>query len=102
MAKASAAEHYARKAQLGEDAITYAHAIKIDAEVLLGGFLKETGERAGRGGDPMSRDGTLATLPELGLTRNQSSKWQKLANIPEPQFEEALCADQDTRRAASR
>ena len=37
MAKASAAEHYARKAQLGEDAITYAHAIKIDAEVLLGG-----------------------------------------------------------------
>jgi len=40
MAKASAAEHYARKAQLGEDAITYAHAIKIDAKVLLGGFLK--------------------------------------------------------------
>ena len=50
MAKASAAEHYARKAKLGEDAITYAHAIKIDAEILLGQFLK-TAERQRRGGD---------------------------------------------------
>ena len=38
---------YARKAKLGEDAISYAHSIKISAEVLLGGFLKETEKRSG-------------------------------------------------------
>ena len=35
-------------------------------------------------------DGTTSepkTLPELGITRDQSSKWQQLADIPEPEFE---------------
>jgi len=46
---------YARKAQLGEDAITYAHAIKISAEVLLGKFLKETEKRSGKHSTGKSR-----------------------------------------------
>ena len=30
------------------------------------------------------------TLSELGITRNQSSQWQKLAEIPKEQFEEEM------------
>jgi len=42
----------------------------------------------GRGGDQksVSRDTTL-NLPSLGITRDQSSKWQRLAEVPqEPHF----------------
>ena len=79
MAKASAAEHYARKAQLGEDAITYAHAIKIDAEVLLGKFLKETEKNTGaKGVGPIAvPDGyrnETPTLEELGVTKKLSAE----------------------------
>jgi hypothetical protein len=31
------------------------------------------------------------TLSELGITRDQSSLWQKLAAIPDEDFEAALC-----------
>lgn len=40
---ASAAEHYAKKARLGEESIKYAHEIKTDAEALLGEFLARSG-----------------------------------------------------------
>jgi hypothetical protein len=33
-----------------------------------------------------------ATLSDLGITQNQSSQWQKLAAVPEPEFEAALAA----------
>ena len=29
------------------------------------------------------------TLPDLGITRDQSSNWQQLADIPEQEFEDA-------------
>ena len=91
MAKASAAEHYARKAKLGEDAITYAHAIKIDAEILLGQFLK-TAERQRRGGDQSTprelRSSTPPTLEELGVTKKLSAEAQALHTIAEEQPEQ--------------
>lgn len=45
-----------------------------------------------------SRPATIArsTLADLGITKNQSSKWQKLAGIPEEQFEGSLAADKPT------
>jgi hypothetical protein len=33
---------------------------------------------------------TTATLPDLGITRDQSSKWQKIAAIPEEHFEAVI------------
>jgi hypothetical protein len=46
------------------------------------------GRMQGRGRPrKMSR---LATLSDLGITRDQSSKWQKIAQIPEDVFEELM------------
>lgn len=36
-------------------------------------------------------------LPEIGLTRNESSRFQKLASIPEPRFEAAIAEAKATR-----
>ncbi|WP_244827656.1 hypothetical protein [Caballeronia sp. TF1N1] len=60
--------------------------------------LAQTEMRETRGGDRKSKStrATLIeplvapTLADLGLTRDQSSKWQKLAQIPEAEFEAAL------------
>jgi hypothetical protein len=67
------------------------------AERRAGILLKEMAEaatREQRGGDRKSKSpvSTLIEAPKLadfGITRNQSSKWQKLADIPEADFEEA-------------
>jgi hypothetical protein len=79
---AAAAEYYAQKAKLGEDAIQYAHTIKTDAMALLGGFLKvapkNEGGRPAKTGcleQPVSKPPTLA---ELGLTKEQSVAAQQI------------------------
>lgn len=50
--------------------------------------MRKNGARAGHGGDRRSKsnDTTLKTLDELGITRDESSRWQQLADIPEEQF----------------
>jgi hypothetical protein len=52
--------------------------------------MKDRGERAksgdeesGRGKRPLSRP----TLSDLGVTKDQSSRWQQLAKLPEQKFE---------------
>jgi hypothetical protein len=96
--KAMALERYAQQA-MNMDAERKACEIRLRAERRAGQILaemKERGERAGpsNGGAniPMvSRNATpLQTLPDLGITRDQSSKWQKLARVSEDAFESAL------------
>lgn len=63
-------------------------------------------ERATRGGDGsnqhkganvVSRDiSSTATLPDFGLTRDQSSRYQKLAAMPEEHFETAIATAKAT------
>lgn len=38
------------------------------------------------------------TLPDLGVTRSQSSRWQKVAAVPEDKFEDYLAETQEEDR----
>lgn len=85
---AHAAEVYAKRAKLGAEAIQYAHEIKLDAERLLGEFLKSTPKAKGelrRGTQQEPRDET-PRLSDLGLTKKESARSQFLASIPEQDF----------------
>jgi hypothetical protein len=50
------------------------------------------GNPGGRGAPivPSNRMTAQKTLSDLGITRNQSSQWQKLAAVPKAEFEAAL------------
>jgi hypothetical protein len=94
--KALALERYAQQA-MNMEAERKACEIRLRAERRAGELLKEkqdAGEMATRGGDQksMSRDTTLIlpTLSDVGISRDQASKWKKLASVPEEQFEDAL------------
>jgi N6-adenosine-specific RNA methylase IME4 len=85
---------YARQAK-DTDLINKANEIKLRAERRAGQMLIEaadSGERAIGRPNKVSLETTLipATLEEIGITRDQSSKWQKLAAIPETEFEASI------------
>lgn len=86
---AHAAEVYAKRQKLSEEAIAYAHAVKIDAMRLLGEFLKREPKNKGtlkRGpAVPKENSGQIPTRQELlGKDgRKVSSQAQKLAAIAE-------------------
>lgn len=90
---AAAAELYARKAKLGEEAVTYAAGIKLDAERKLGEYLKrqpknEGGrpEKTGTREEPVLATPPPPTLAELGISKKLSAEAQRLAEIPEETF----------------
>lgn len=92
---AGAAEVYARQQQLGDEAIGYAHAIKIEAMRRLGEMLKvgqATGEVAKRGQPKKTSGAEEYFQPEkiesLGITHKVSMISQKLAELPKEQFDQ--------------
>ena len=89
MDMAHAAQIYARRQQLGEEAMAYALAIKIEALRKLGEILQVTPRHAG--GKPVVGDDRLGkppTLKELTISRDISVLAQKLAAMPDAQFEQ--------------
>ena len=85
--KAEALRAYAKQAGEGLDMQNQCAEIKIRAERRAGELLKETVQR---GGDRKSKshDPTLIRgLPE-GISHDQSSRWQKVASVPEKRFDE--------------
>lgn len=86
--KAVAFEAYARQAK-NTEAERRACEIRLRAERKAGQLLT-TMDRAGRGKPAKTSDAT--TLNDLGISRDQSSRWQQLANVPEEEFEVALAA----------
>lgn len=88
--KAEALALYARQAR-DTELLDRATELRLRAERRAGellGVMAQMGERARRGGDrkSKSRSGIL-TLAEMGVTPNQSARWQQLALIDEPAFE---------------
>lgn len=95
--QAVALEVYARQAK-NYDAEQRCREIRIRAERECGRRLKETPKA--KGGQPYqstwptSRNGggrtSEKTLADYGLTKDQSSEWQRLADVPEDVFEREL------------
>lgn len=101
--KARALEVYAAQA-LNTDAERKACEIRLRAERRAGEMLREmkdNGQRQKRAQPSKDLTSRATTLSELGITRDQSSKWQALAEVPEEQFEEAL-RDPATKPSTSR
>lgn len=87
---AAAAEHYAKKAKLGQDAIDFAFGIKLDAQRRLGEYLKTTPKN--EGGRPVEtgnqREPVLApTLADLGVSKKLSAESQRLAELDDDVYD---------------
>ncbi len=93
---AAAAEIYARRQKLGEETEDLAAAIKVEALRKLGEMLAATPRNDGvkkagtiLGGSKMELPRNDApTLAELGLTKKESAVAQKLAALPEKEFQQ--------------
>ncbi|MGI9403062.1 MAG: hypothetical protein ACR2OF_00950 [Hyphomicrobium sp.] len=88
--KALAIERYCQQAK-NTEAERRACEIRLRAERKAGVLLKDDEERAKAGNNQWSSSDTT-TLSDLGISRDQSSRWQKLAAVPEDDFEAALAA----------
>lgn len=97
--KAHAIEVYAAQAQ-NYEAESQAIKIRLRAERRCGELLKEQPKAKGAAGNPggqgakiVRSDDTTAQIPtlaDLGISKQQSSDWQKLAEVPEEKFEAKL------------
>lgn len=93
--KAQALSAYARQAR-DTQMVEWATEIKVRAERRCGELLAEMEKAKGtlkRGTDlPRSNAATTGTrtLDEMGITKDQSSRYQRLAAIPEEHFEAAV------------
>ena len=86
--QAEAYRYALRQAKESPEVIRKAEEIKLRAERRAGELLKETDFQQGsRGYGKKVESHPVTPLSELGVTKNQSSNWQKIANIPEEKFE---------------
>ncbi len=94
---ARAAEIYAKRQHLSDEAIGQATSVKIEAMRKLGEILQAAPKAIGTAGlgrpklggtkmEPPKSD--APTLDELGLTKKESAVAQKLASLPEKAFEQ--------------
>lgn len=97
LARADSVELYAKKAR-DPDLVKHAVAVSLAAQRRAGELLRQMaddGARETRGGDRKSkfRRGTLK-LDDIGVTKKQSQKWQQLAGLSRPDFEERVAERQ--------
>lgn len=100
--KARAIEVYARQAK-NTEAERQACEIRLRAERRAGQLLAETQKRNGARGNPGGQGARIVEshdvtpqLADLGISRKQSSDWQRLAAIPSDLFEQELARGRPT------
>lgn len=96
--KAQAMAAYARQAK-DTAMVEWATEIKVRAERRAGELLADMGRSGDRntGGKPSQHE-RVSTLADLGVSESQSSRWQRLAAVPEDRFEQAVAAAKETAR----
>ena len=83
--KAEAVRAYAKSARLGLQAQNRAAEVKLQAERKAGELLRGLDLH---GGDRKTNGhGDCLKLDDLGITRDQSARWQKEASLPDEEFE---------------
>jgi len=92
---AGAAKIYAKRQQLGEEAVQHARSIELEAMRRLGELLIETPKNKGAQGHQLKavpKENRLKdftpTLAELGASKKIASLSQQLARMPKKQFEQ--------------
>lgn len=95
---AVAAETYAKRQKLGEEAISFATSIKVEALRQLGNMLKDTPRNKGSrlvggsskysGGSDVEPPDEVPTLSDMGLDKKTSKLAQDIASLPEEQDEQ--------------
>lgn len=94
--KAEALRAYAKQAGESLEMQNMIAEIKIRAERKAGELLKEIPKETGKRVDLTSSvDSTK--LQSVGISRNQSSDWQKIADIPEDKFEKHIAEMKDSK-----
>ncbi|HEV8713505.1 MAG TPA: hypothetical protein VGX03_11850 [Candidatus Binatia bacterium] len=79
-------QHYLQQRDGSGEAARLAGELKLRAERRLGELLKETV----RPGNPqLSHDTTIGRLPDR-VSRDQSSRWQTIAELPDEDFEREI------------
>lgn len=93
--KAEAYRYALRQAKESPEVIRKAEEIKLRAERRAGELLKED-IGISKGSNQMSYHSTSKnTLKNMGVSRDQSSKWQKIASIPEEKFENYIAIEKE-------
>ena len=88
--KAEALRVYAKQAQ-DIDMQNWAAEIRLRAERRAGELLKDMPKQHGARGAGKKVESPRATpLSELGITKTQSSNWQRMADVPASEFERTL------------
>jgi hypothetical protein len=82
--KAEALRQYARNAKASLTLQNRVSELKLRAERLAGELLQAMSLHGGDRRSDTSR--SRPTLDELGISHNQSNRWQKEAMVPEPEF----------------
>lgn len=99
---AEAARIYAREAELGLEAQNYAAEIKLRAQRKGGEILKRMEKRkGGNASTELLSQPVTATIPkliDLGIGRMDSSRWQRIAQIPEALLKTLLVVTPSRRR----
>jgi N6-adenosine-specific RNA methylase IME4 len=85
---AEAARVYARRAGAALPVINRATAIKLYAERKAGEILAGMEKAKNR----HSSGSGVTPLGELGISKTQSSRWQRIAKVPEPVFEDYIAS----------
>lgn len=87
--KAEALRAYAKQANNRDAEVQFAE-IKVRAEIKCGELLRDMAERGERAAGRPEKESQPATLSSLGLSRDESSRFQQAASAPREAVEEAF------------